>query len=122
MEEALIGVGIEVMLLEVSENFSDMASVFFLGVGVDEYVIKVYQYTNIKQVAKDIIHEVLESGGCIGESERHYTPFEGAVVSLESHLPCVVLLDLDQMVGMPEVDFRIDIGLVWAVKEVGNAR
>ena len=72
MEEALISAGIEVMLLEVLENFSDMVSVFFLGVGVDEYVVEVYQYTNIKQVAKDIIHEALESGGCVGESERHY--------------------------------------------------
>ena len=66
MEETLIGAGIEVMLLEVSENFSDMALVFFLRVRVDGYVIEVYQYTNIKQVAKDVIHEALESSGCIG--------------------------------------------------------
>ena len=39
MEEALIGTGVEVMLLEALENFSDMALVFFLGVGVDEYVV-----------------------------------------------------------------------------------
>ena len=49
-------------------------------------------------------------------------PFEGAVVSPESHLPFVALSDLDQMVGMLEVDFQIDFGLVQAVKEVGNAR
>ena len=36
MEETFIGMGVEVMLLESSENFSDMALVFFLGVGVDE--------------------------------------------------------------------------------------
>ena len=39
MEKTLIGAGIEVMLLELSENFLDMALVFFLGVGVDEDVI-----------------------------------------------------------------------------------
>ena len=77
-----------------------MASVFFLRVRVDEYVIEVHQYTNIKQVTEGIIHEVLESSGCIGESERHYAPFEGAVASLESCFPFVALLDLDQMVGM----------------------
>ena len=77
-----------------------MASVFFLGVRVDEYVVEVHQYTNIEQVAEDIIHEALESGGCIGESKRHYTPFEGAIVSLESHLPFIALMDLDQMVGV----------------------
>ena len=105
MEETLISAGIVVMLLEVSENFSDMALVFFLGVGVDEDVIEVHQYTNIEQVTEDIIHEALESSGCVGESERHYAPFEGALASPESHLPFVALLDLDQMVGVLEVNF-----------------
>ena len=95
MEETLISVGIEMMLSEVSENFSDMVSVFFLTVGVDEYVIEVHQYTNIEQVAKDVIHEALESSRCIGESERHYVPFKGAVASPESRLPFVALSDLD---------------------------
>ena len=93
MEETLISAGIEMMLSEASENFSDMASVFFLRVGVDEYVVKVHQYTNIEQVAEDVIHEVLESGRCIGESKRHYVPFKGAVASPESCLPFVALLD-----------------------------
>ena len=105
MEETLIGVGVEVMLLEVAENFLDMPSVFFLGVGVDENVIEVHQYTNIEQVTKDVIHEALESSGRIGESERHYAPFKGAVASLESRLPFIALSDLDQKVGMPEVNF-----------------
>ena len=105
MEETLIGAGVEVMLLKALENFSDMALVFFFGVRVDEYVILVYQYTNIEHVAKNVIHEVLEGGGSIAESKRHYTPFEGAIVSPESCLPFVALLDLDQMVGVPEVSF-----------------
>ena len=105
MEETLIGTGVEVMLSEVSENFSDMAMVFFLRVGVDEYVVEVHQYTNIEQVTKDIIHEALESSGCVGESEGHYVPFKGTIASLESCLPFVALSDSDQMVGIPEVDF-----------------
>ena len=95
MEETLIGAGVEMMLLEASENFSDMVLVFFFGVGVDEYVIEVHQYTNIEQVTKDVIHEALESGGCIGKSKRHNAPFEGAVVSPESCLPFVTLSDSD---------------------------
>ena len=79
-------------------------------------------YTNIKQVTKNIIHEALESGGCIGESKRHYAPFKGAVVSPESRLPFVALSDSDQMVGVLEVDFQIDFGLAWAVEEVSNVR
>ena len=95
MEETLIGAGVEMMLLEASENFSDMVSVFFLGVRVDEYVVEVHQYTNIEQVAEDVIHEALESGRCIGETKRHYMPFKGAIASPESHLPFVTLSDLD---------------------------
>ena len=105
MEETLIGTGVEVMLLEASENFSDMALVFFLGVRVDEYVVEVHQYTNIEQVAEDVIHEVLESSVCVGESKRHYTPFKGAIASLESCLPFITLSDSGQMVGVPEFDF-----------------
>ena len=105
MEETFISTGVEVMLSEACENFLDMVLVFFLRVGVDEDVVEVHQYTNIEQVAKDVIHEVLESGGCIGKSKRHYAPFEGAVASPESCLSFVTLSDLDQMVGMPEVNF-----------------
>ena len=105
MEETFIGAGVEVMLSEASENFLDMASVFFLRVRVDENVVEVHQYTNIEQVAKDVIHEALESGRCVGESERHYVPFKGAVTSPESHVPFITLLDSDQMVGVPEVNF-----------------
>ena len=95
MEETLIGAGVEMMLLEASENFSDMVLAFFFGVGVDEYVIEVHQYTNIEQVAKDVIHEVLESGRCVGESKRHNAPFEGAIASPESRLPFIALSDSD---------------------------
>ena len=86
---------VEMMLLEASENFLDMVLVCFLRVQVDEYVVEVYQYTNIEQVTEDVIHEALESGRCVGESERHYVPFEGAVASPESRLPFIALLDSD---------------------------
>ena len=45
-------------------------------------------------------------------------PFKGAIASPESCLPFVALLDLDQMVGMPEVNFQIDFGLAWAVNVI----
>ena len=102
---------------QASENFSDMASVFFFGVRVDEYVVEVHQYTNIEQVTEDVIHEALESSRCVGESKRHYAPFEGAVASPESHLPFVALLDLDQMVGVPEVDCSLSLNTVTFFKK-----
>ena len=84
------------------------------------------RYTNIQTSSRlpktSFIHNVLESSGCIGESERHYMPLKGAVASPESCLPFVALPDLDQMVGVLEVDLQIDFGLVWAIKEVGDVR
>ena len=65
---------------------------------------------------------MLESSICVGESKGHYTPFKGALASLESHFPFVTLLDLDQVLCVLEVNFQIDIGLVQAVEEVGNVR
>ena len=105
MEETLISTGIKMMLSEALENFSDMALVFFFGVGVDEYVVEVHQYTNIEQVAEDVIHEVLKSGGCISKSKHHDVPFEGAVVGVKSGLPFITLADMDQMVCVTEVNF-----------------
>ena len=96
-------------------EFLGHASVFFLGVQVDENVVEVHQYTNIEQVAEDVIHEALESSGCVGESKRHYMPFEGAVASPESRFPFITLLDSDQMVGMCKISYILLLVDIYAV-------
>ena len=48
MEEALISVGIEVMLSEMAQYLMDMSFVLFFRVTVDEDVIQVYQHAYIK--------------------------------------------------------------------------
>ena len=48
-------------------------------------------------------------------------PFEGAIVGAESGFPFIALLDMDQVVHVTEVDFRIESCLSQAVEEVGDA-
>ena len=64
---------------------------------------------------------MLKNGRHVCKSEGHDAPFEGAVVGVESSFPFVALLDIDQVVCMTEVDFRIESCLSWAVKEVRDA-
>ncbi len=45
-------------------------------VRVDEYVVKIYDYGNVKHVSENIVHEALERHGSIGESKRHDTPLK----------------------------------------------
>ena len=48
MEEASVGMGIKVVLLEMVENLADMVLVFFFRVRIDEYVAKAHQYAYIE--------------------------------------------------------------------------
>jgi len=84
----------------------DMVTMEIGIVGVDEDIVQVNEDTNIKEVAKNVIHELLKGGWRIGESERHYTPFKGAIVSLECSFPFVTFTDSDKMVGVSEVNVR----------------
>ena len=61
---------------------------------------------------------MLKSGGHVRKSKGHDAPFEGAVACAERGFPFVALLDMDQVVCMTEVNFRIESRLSQAVKEV----
>ena len=102
MEEALIGVDIEIVLSEMAEYHTDMSFVLFFRVRVDEDIIQVYQHAYIKQITEDVIHEVLEGSGHVCKSEGHDTPFERAVAGAESGLPFIALTDVDPTVYMVE--------------------
>ena len=64
---------------------------------------------------------MLKSGRCVRKSEGHDTPFEGAIVGVESGFPFVPLSDTDQVVCVTEVNFCVESCLLWAVEEVGDA-
>ena len=63
---------------------------------------------------------MLKSGRHVRKSEGHDTPFEGAIVAVESGFPFITLSDTDQVVCVTEVNFHIESCLSWAVEEVGD--
>ena len=71
MEGAFVGSSIETIFAETSEYFADMFSVKFFVVGIDEDVVEVNDYADIKHVGEDVVHESLKSGWSVGESEQH---------------------------------------------------
>src|ERR1035438_2076565 len=54
----------------------DMFRVFFIIVRKDQNVIKIDHNKLIQEFSKDIVHEVLEGCGGIGESIRHHERFK----------------------------------------------
>jgi len=101
-------VGVDEDIVQVNEDV----------VQVNEDVIQVNEDANIKEVAKNVVHELLKGSWRIGESKRHYTPFKGAIVSLECGFPFVTFADSDKMVGMLEVNVGEHSCFTWTVKEI----
>ena len=65
MELAFVSSGKKVVFLETSEDLSDMFSVLFYVVRVDENVVQAYQDAYIEHVGENVVHEVLEGCQCI---------------------------------------------------------
>ncbi len=89
-------------------------------VGINEDIIKVYDCGNVKHVGKNVIHEMLERRGSIGESKRHDTPFKGAVAGPESCFPFITFGYAYKMISMSKIKFGVDAGRVCGVEEVRN--
>jgi hypothetical protein len=64
------------MLPESAEDFFNMLFVLGHIIRVNQDVIKVDDDTNIKEVTKDVVHELLKSYRGIGKSEGHHQPFK----------------------------------------------
>ncbi len=94
-----------------------MLSVFRGVIGIDEDVVKVYDYRNVKHVSKNIVHKALECRGSVGEPKRHDTPFKGAVMGLEGCFPFITFSYAYKMISMSEIKFGIDAS---GVEEVRN--
>ena len=118
MELTLFRFSKELVLVQVPKHFLNMLDMVLHIVRIDQDVIKVYYHADIKHICEDRVDKSLKSGWGIGEAKRHHLPFIGAIVSAEGSFPLIILSDVNQMVCMPKIDFRIDLHLTWGVKEV----
>ncbi len=97
-----------------------MLSVLCGVIGIDEDVVQVYDYGNVKHVSKNVVHEALERCRSIGEPKRHDTPFKGAVTGPEGCFPFITFSYVYEMISVSEIKFGIDASGAHGVEEVGN--
>jgi hypothetical protein len=106
--------------LEVAEHFVDVFGMFVQVVGVDEDVVKIDNNRYIEHISEDLVHEALESCGCVTQVERHDEEFKGTIAGAEGGFPFVTLCNADEIVGASEVKLGEAFSYVEAVKKVGN--
>ena len=56
----------------------------------------------------------------IGKSERHNEPFKRTVVGAESGFPFITICNMDEVIGVSEIDGGVDTGFTCSGKEVRN--
>jgi len=65
---AFIGACDKIMLFEALKGLVDPSIVFDLIVGIDRYVVEIYNDALIENIVKYIIEEELEAGGCVAKA------------------------------------------------------
>ena len=121
MEGTFVGMGVKSMLSELLEYLSDMFPVVVKIIGVDQNVIQINKNTYIQEIGENIIHKMLKSSRGVGKSERHNTPLKGAISSAEHSFPFVTFMDLDKVIGMPEINFGEVMSFLQTVQEIRDS-
>ncbi|KIN95626.1 hypothetical protein M404DRAFT_165337 [Pisolithus tinctorius Marx 270] len=111
--KVLDGVGVELALLwlGIKTMLSKVAEYLF-------YVIMVHHNADIEHVHKDAINKPLESCRHVSQTKGHYPPLVRTITSVESGFPFISACNVDQMIGMVEVDLCVDFSMAWRVKQV----
>jgi hypothetical protein len=119
MERTLGWIEKKVIFSEPTQYFSDMSDVIGEVVGLieDHKVVEISGQPFIKDIAEDVIHEVLESGGSVGETEGHDTELVRPVASSKSRFPFVAFCYPNVVVSGPKVEFGEDLSFSETVQE-----
>ena len=114
------------MKVEFGHALENAFRAFFVegGVGgVDKKIIHVDDKPSFgNHIAEGVVHEALEGGGGIGESEKHHRGLEKSFVSDEGRLPLVAILDSYVVVSPPNIEFGEDLSISQFIYEVGDER
>ena len=62
--------------MEMLEYFLNMLVMFEHVIWVDEYIIQIDNDTDIQQIRKNVVYELLKGYKSIGKTKRHYRPFK----------------------------------------------
>ncbi len=81
-----------------------MDVLFALAFRVDEDVIEIHYYEDIKLLGQDFVDVILKRGRCIDLSERHDLVLEMAIAGPEGRLLFVAFSDPHSMVGIGQIE------------------
>ncbi|KIO01805.1 hypothetical protein M404DRAFT_149226, partial [Pisolithus tinctorius Marx 270] len=87
-----------------------------LWLGIETMLLKVYHDADIEHVHKDAINKLLEGCRRISQTKWHYPPLVRTITSAECHFPFIAVCDVDEMIGMAEVDLGVDFSVAWRVE------
>jgi hypothetical protein len=90
-EFALFDVEMEAGLLEGVQHSSDMNTVFFKRVAINEYVVDISRAEDVKERVEDFVNPGLESGWGVGQAKGHNKGLEKAVSRIKSSKPFVAV-------------------------------
>ncbi|KIK14813.1 hypothetical protein PISMIDRAFT_642001, partial [Pisolithus microcarpus 441] len=106
VELAFFRLGIEAMAVQPTEDLFHM--------------LAVDHYTDVKHVSKDTVDKLLEGSWWLSETKRHDSPLIGPIAGVKSGLPFITIGDVDEVVGMVEVNFGVNLCMAWGTKKVGD--
>ena len=75
-----------------------MFKVFFFSLAIDQYVIKIYNDTFVKQRSENIIHQCHKCGWGIGKSKGENTEFKVSILDSKGGLWNVLVLNSDLVI------------------------
>ena len=104
--------GIKASLVEILEYFLNILAIFEHVVWVDKYIIQINYNTDIREIRKKIINELLESYKSIGKTEEHYRLFKWSIICPKSSLPFITVSGVNQVVSMAKIYLCIYLSFV----------
>jgi len=111
LELALVGMEVELMLLQQLQNAVGDLPVLFKGLREDEDVVQIdHDHAFRDEVLKDVVHHCLEGGRTVREAEEHDEGLIQAAVGPEGSLPFVSFLYPDIVEAPSDVQFREVLG------------
>ena len=84
-------------------------------VRVYQDVVQVYDYGDVNHIGKDVDHEPLETRRGVGEPLRHHKPLKRPISGPEGGFPFVAIGNVDEVVGLSQVDLGIDLCLAQSI-------
>jgi hypothetical protein len=73
-------------------------------------VVKVYHYTDVKEVGENLVHEALEGRRCVTEAKWHDIEFEGPIPRSKRGLPLVSRCNTDEVVSISKIQLGESFG------------